>query len=206
MTLSEEEISKLFRVCKTLNQMLKDRGYDVADSDIEMTKEQFVDKYGENMIRKDLSTLKVKRNDESDKIFVFFPKEKKVGTEDIKRYLKRMESANVFRAIVVIQENLTRFALSSIKVAASKFHIEVFQETELLLNVRDHVFVPEHIALTTEETKTLLERYTVKENQLPRIQFTDPIARYFGLKHGQVVKIIRSSETSGRYVTYRYVI
>ena len=80
--------------------------------------------------------------------------------------------------------------------------IEIFQENDLIVNITHHELVPKHLKLNREE-KELLTRYRLKESQLPRIQREDPVARYLGLKRGEIVKIIRRSETSGRYASYR---
>jgi hypothetical protein len=72
MTLSEEEINRLFRIRRTVMQMLKDRGYFVGDFEIDMTKEQFKNKYGESMKREDLVINKAKRNNSSDQVFIRF--------------------------------------------------------------------------------------------------------------------------------------
>lgn len=54
------------------------------------------------------------------------------------------------------------------------------------VNITEHELVPRHIPLSSEEKQNLLQRYKVKDGQLPRIQQTDPVARYFGLSKGQV--------------------
>lgn len=41
---------------------------------------------------------------------------------------------------------------------APKFRIEQFNEIELLVNITEHQLVPQHVKLTREEKKQLLDR------------------------------------------------
>ncbi|KAB2038140.1 hypothetical protein CXB51_007770 [Gossypium anomalum] len=208
MSVSEEQNTKLFKARRTVVQMLRDRGYSVPDSDIKMTRQQFIEKYGENvhLKRDDLLILCSKGDAPTDQIYVFFPAEVKVGVPMVRNCAKRMKADNVYNAILVVQRALTAPAKAAINEINSYFHMEVFEEAELLTNITEHMFVPKHTVLTNQEKKELLEKYRVKETQLPRILVSDPVAKYYGMKRGQVVKITRQSVTADTYDTYRYAV
>jgi len=206
----EGEIYNLWRIRKTIMQMCHDRGYLVTQDELDQTEAQFIEQFGDRPSegrpsRSDLSVLVAHNDDPTDQMFVFFPEEEKVGIKTIKQYCTRMQEESINRAIIVVQRGMTPSAKQALVDMAPKYILEQFLETELLVNVTEHDLVPEHVVLTTEEKTELLNRYKLKEHQLPRIQQGDTIARYYGLKRGNIIKIIRPSETAGRYVTYRIV-
>jgi len=207
----EIEIYKLWKIRKTVMQLCHDRMYMVAQDELDQSLEQFKAQYGskpsaQNPARSDLIVLVAHNDDPTEQLFVFFPDDPKVGIKTIKKYCERMQDENISRAIIVVQQGMTPSAKQSLSDMAPRYILEQFLEAELLINITEHKLVPEHIILTNEEKQELLQRYKLKESQLPRIQQGDPVARYYGLKRGQVVKIVRPSETAGRYVTYRLVI
>ncbi len=136
--------------------------------------------------RSDLIVLVAHNDDPTDQMFVFFPDEPKIGIKTIKTYCTRMQEENIHRAIVVVQGGMTPSAKQSLVDMAPKYILEQFLESELLINITEHELVPEHVVMTPEEKQELLSRYKLKENMLMRIQAGDPVARYFGLKRGQV--------------------
>jgi DNA-directed RNA polymerase I, II, and III subunit RPABC1 len=95
MVYSENEITKLYRIQKTVMEMLRDRGYIVGDFEVNMSKHEFMEKYGENMKREDLVINKAKKDKPSDQIYVFFPEEVKAGVDVLRTYINRMKSENV---------------------------------------------------------------------------------------------------------------
>ena len=214
------ELSVLWRVRRTVNSLLLSRGYVLSSADLQLDMDDFRQRFGDPSsagaalpnAREQLTILASHRTREDEHIFVFWAEEDKIGVKPIKSYVLRMEKEHITRAILVLKKGITTFARRILHEmshpadpSAPRRHIELFEDVELLVDITQHAFVPKHVVLSDDEKQALLVRYKLKETQLPRMQQVDPIARYFGLTKGQVVKIIRPSETAGRYVTYRLV-
>ena len=80
---------------------------------------------------------------------------------------------------------------------------EVFNDVDLLVNIIDNNLVPKHILLSDKQAEEILTEYKIKKENLTRILSTDRIAKYYNVKPGQIVKIIRPSITAGEEIAYR---
>ncbi len=74
------------------------------------------------------------------------------------------------------------------------------------LNVLDHIMVPDHKIMSEEEVSQLFSSYSITSEQLPKMYHDDPAVKVIGAKIGDVIRIIRTSQTAGRAESYRLVI
>jgi DNA-directed RNA polymerase subunit H (RpoH/RPB5) len=81
---------------------------------------------------------------------------------------------------------------------------EFFFESDMLEDIPSKVFIPHHEIMLPEEKEELLSKFS--ESSLSHILVTDMMARYYNAKIGDIIKITRSSITSGKNIFYRKVV
>ncbi len=70
----------------------------------------------------------------------------------------------------------------------------------------EHKLVPMHEILDESELKKTLSEFNIDKEQMPKIRISDPVAVSIKAKVGDVVRIIRESQTAGKAIFYRLVI
>ena len=165
------------KVKSTLQDMLTDRGYVITDNSVE-----------DKMIAKNIY---------GEEIMVLISMVEKLNINIIKDYIKLIEQLNIPKCIIVYRDQITS---SARKVIQNLLHIniEVFTFDELQYNLTLHQYVRPHIKIKDEELKTISEKYG---KNLPILLSTDPVSRYYNLKRGDIIKIIRK----GDLIAYRMV-
>lgn len=185
--MSEERVA--YRVRKTVYEMLRDRGYNIAEALIEETYEQFEQRDGALKMQNFLAYRPVESSEVADPeqpqlsepIYIVFENQKdKITGDDIKRLVAFMGNhkkdtddqnnlVNYLRKCIIVVKNgstaIGRKALESF----APYEFEVFIQEELLVNITHHHLVPEHRVISQVEKDELLRRYRCKESQLPKI-------------------------------------
>lgn len=219
-----KEVVRLWRAWRTVHEMVADREYELAEEEVKISLDRFRDEYcnpdgsinraklqfsarpSESMLRKFTPPATADKPDpvpDCGPIWVEFLADKTFGVSQIRQFATYVITNHYKTGIMVTHVPLSPAARKSLASVESLAKIECFLEDDLLVNITHHELVPKHVLLSRDEKIALLKRYRLKETQLPRILQRDPVARYLGLKRGHVVKIIRNSETAGRYASYR---
>ncbi|KAM3290484.1 DNA-directed RNA polymerase V subunit 5A [Capsicum chacoense] len=198
------ESHRYFLARRTILEMLRDRGFAIPNSEIDITLQEFREKFGQRPDVERLRIIAMHRNDLTNKVLVIFCGPNSVRVNFIRSILAQiMNKESLNRLILVIENPMTSQATKVLE--GSSFKTETFQITDLLVNITKHVLKPKHELLTKAEKEKLLKKYNLEDKQLPRMSQKDAIARYYGLEKGQVVKVTYSSEIIETHVTYRCV-
>lgn len=180
---------EVVRAWATLREMFHDRGADASAMD-HMSDAQLRE------MAERLAVFSVDVTMPTSSVRVIFCLAGKLRMSDLVRRMS-LDTNNV----VIARDKLTP---NSAKALKDMPH-EVFELRELQYNVTRHYLVPKHEPIRDEqEISRIVAGLHIKSKlHMPLISRSDPVARYYALKPGQLVRIVRPSQSAGDYGLYR---
>jgi len=151
---------------------------------------------------KNAISLTIKMKDNQKAIIWAVTTDGTVGVAYVTQLKKAMDDAKVEKGIVTTIGKYTHTA----KTRSKQSGIELIPKIFPSFKIFDHDFVSKHELLTPKEKEILLQEYKMRLYKFPRILASDPAIIAVGGKPGDVVRVIRKSQTAGKYVVYRYII
>ena len=196
-----EEKNTLFKIRKTVLEMVSDRKYIIPPNE-NIDLEEFIIKF--NNKNMDIHIF----DENKGNIYIHFHNEpKSIAKSDLKSFVssivQKYEDENI-KIIILLKEKGNGSILKELFKEEYK-NVEIFMNKNMIFNITHHEYVPKHIILSNEEELEVLEKYNLTKNKLPKIIKTDPIVKYYGMKPDQICKIIRKSPEVGESIYYRLV-
>nr|QBK91460.1 MAG: DNA-directed RNA polymerase subunit 5 [Pithovirus LCPAC302] len=203
MTDIDPEISaRLFEIKKNQLKMVESRGYNIDRERgiLELGLDQFLSTYVPFAKQKKKSFRSVMTNvyekADGQRILVYFADvpsaSTQLGVNEIGDAIVDMNTYKLHNAVIITPKDLSPSAKKHIDGLVA-YNIQLFLEEEMSYDPTEHFLVPKHIPLTVEEQRDFLTKNNISFDQLPIILTSDIIARYYGLRGGQVVRIEREN-------------
>lgn len=214
----DSNINSLEKIRNNAIDMLIERKYDKKTLENLHTFDHtdFIKAYKNNSIN---INVKHETKDEVAIVYFYNYREKRLKREDINMIIDSikvdMEDKYNYNLILVVKEKPHSLILKRIDsinnndddddIDLKNLNVEIFYHHELIINITKHERVPKHIVLSEEEKNNILSIYKCNKEQIPQYAVNDPLVKYYGLKNGEMCKIIRKSKTSGNSIYYRIV-
>ena len=201
----------IITVIGNINKMLKNRGHDDEQLNDSIPTVYLKEKI--NRFREDQPSLDIFVNS-NRKAYVKFVNTKESSDKvikDVKKYVKMYEVLSDAHGITekddfifVFFNNLHEELLD----IENKYpNLTMFNYKKLLINVVEHSYVPKHTKINESEKKHLKTALMIKSfNQLPLLNRSDVISKYYNFRIGDVIKIERPSIGNKTHIAYRYVV
>ena len=184
--------SNLMKSRETIIEMLNDRGYNLTKYSVEITLDEIKESYTKNKIN--LSTQDGKINT------IFW--DEPLNISKINNHITKLKKDNLNLVLVILGRNnvddeITISQNRNLDSIFGKIDYEIFYIDELVFNITKHHYVPTHILLNEKESEIIYNSYG---KNLPLIDKSDIIVRYYGGKIGNIFKIIRPNNLYYRKV------
>lgn len=111
--------------------------------------------------------------------------------------------------LIITKYKLTGHILKEIikiRIVHPTVAIETFIYDDFIICKPEHQSIPKHIIMTPSEVDELLAVMHTTKSRLPKFSMNDAMNAWIGARPGNVIKIMRTSETTAVATGYRFVI
>ena len=199
-----QEKKNLYKVRQTVLEMISDRGYVIPLHMLAITFEQFSIQYDQKNI-----DLYIENEDKQKKYYVYFHIDKAFGKNDMKSVVQKIinQYNDDNMGIIILLKDKESTSILKEKSKPLYKNVEFFEQQKMTFNISKHVFQPKFIILNNDTEKNeVLEKYQTTVNKLPKIYTTDPMAKYYDMKKGDIIKVIRNDPEVGLSIAYKLVV
>jgi DNA-directed RNA polymerase I, II, and III subunit RPABC1 len=191
--------SDVIRSMQTIREMLADRAKhdDLWDSEIiaSITEDELRSKMQNSSA---ILVFQLENN-----VRIVYMLQSKFKVLDVRRLISTGKLSSEDVVIFVTVEGATGAHFETLKGLFAR--VQIFKLDEILVNITKHALQPKSFQVLSDgEVAAALEAREIKSKmELPRILSSDSVAKYYALKTGQVLRIVRRSPSAGESVVFR---
>ena len=205
-------ISSVYKSRKTLLDLMRKQGYNVAEYDnfsINEVNAMFQNKQLDMLLEK--STESDNPNSSQRRVYIRYYLAKTLRPQNIQEMIDDLFNLEEVLTkedtlMIVVKDEMNETTMNLLKHIWEQDGILIVIQSikRLQYNILEHTLVPSHRVLTQDEVQVIKKKYNIMDDtQFPDISRFDPVAQVIGIRPGQVCEIIRPSKSAIKGYYYR---